>query len=81
MKNSVPEKLLQKYLQGDCTPDELAIVHKWYNSYNDETDLFSALSENEQNTLKSRLLGGIREKIRIEENSQNTFQVKRKKST
>ena len=72
----MPEKLLQKYLQGDCTPDELAIVHKWYNSFNDETDPILTLPVDERNALKSRLLFGIRKKIQVKEDHiTNTSQI------
>ena len=72
MKNLVPENLLRKYLQGKCTPDELTIVHKWYNSFNDETDLVSSLPASEQMELKQRLLAGIRSRILTEDFKEDT---------
>ncbi|MDB5120641.1 MAG: anti-FecI sigma factor, FecR [Sphingobacteriales bacterium] len=68
MKNSVPQKLLEKYLRGDCTPEELSIVHKWYNSFNDEIDPILSLNEDERVALKGSLLAGIKNKIQTIEN-------------
>lgn len=61
MINQVTDKLLQKYLKGNCTPEEIQDVHNWYDSLGNEPD--EALSTIEQNLIKSRLLNGIKTKI------------------
>ena len=79
MKNSVPQKLLKKYLQGDCTPEELSVVHKWYNSSNDEINPISSFDEFEFAALKKRLLAGIKNNIQTSEEMGSNSQYRKKK--
>ena len=72
MKRDSFQKLVQKYLNGDCTPEEIAAVHDWYESCETERNPVESLSSLEQQQLKQRLLTGIRTKIAGE----GTFQHK-----
>ena len=60
MEKEILQKLIQKYLKDDCTPEEIAIVHKWYNSFEQEPDPIAELSPSQQQQLRQRLLNRIR---------------------
>jgi transmembrane sensor len=53
-------ELLQKYLKGDCTEEEEAILIKWYNSFEGKTDPLSSLTDAQAQELKERMLNRIR---------------------
>ncbi|WP_104382900.1 FecR family protein [Sphingobacterium sp. HMA12] len=44
-QRELAQKLLKKYLRGECTPDEERIVNKWFFSFDDEPSLPMAESE------------------------------------
>lgn len=50
--------MLQKYLAGNCTPEEEKIILEWYEKLIDQSDL--NLSEAERNTIEARLWASIR---------------------
>lgn len=50
--------MLQKFLAGNCTPEEERIVLEWYERLIDQSDL--NLSEEERNTIEARLWASIR---------------------
>lgn len=55
--------LIQKYLNGNCTPEEISVVHEWYNSFEKEQDPIDILSSVQHEQLKQRLLTSIRTNI------------------
>ena len=63
MSNQPPIYLLDKYLKGECTPDEEALVEGWYNSFQHDADYFSIVSVEEKDELKSRIRNRIENNI------------------
>jgi transmembrane sensor len=63
MKKDILRKLIEKYLKGNCTPEEAAAIHEWYNSFEDEQDLVDFISSQQQQELKQRLLANIKRNI------------------
>lgn len=50
-------RLLKKYLQGNCTPEEEQLVHEWYQLLEDEMP--QSLTEQQFNELENRLWNNI----------------------
>ncbi|SDD74117.1 FecR family protein [Mucilaginibacter pineti] len=63
MNEPITAYLLNKYLQGDCTPEEEAVVKEWYNSFEADTDHISAISEPQKQAIKDRLRNNIQARI------------------
>ena len=65
MKDDLPPYLLDKYLKGECTPQEEVSVNEWYNSFESEKDYISALSELKKieirNRIRNRIAGDLRD--------------------
>ena len=55
MSQKLPDYLLDKYLKGQCTPDEEASVESWYNSFENDTDYLSFASLEERDDIKNRI--------------------------
>ena len=51
------ERLLQKYFNGGCTPEEIKFIHTWYESIGSEHDY--QLDGSEREKIESRLWSGI----------------------
>src|SRR5476651_975491 len=51
MKKLIPVELLEKYINGECTEDEVAIVKKWYRSFENDHDYVSDISFDEEKEL------------------------------
>ncbi|MES1249792.1 MAG: FecR family protein, partial [Chitinophaga rupis] len=58
MSQSTFDSLLQKYLAGNCTPEEEKIILKWYERLIEQSDL--NLSADERNAIETRLWASIR---------------------
>src|SRR5690606_28895588 len=54
------EEILRRYLQGECTPEEEALVRSWYRSLGSEREPLS-LSSRETLELQHRLWQNIRD--------------------
>lgn len=63
MEKDILRKLIEKYLKGGCTPEEVAAIHKWYNSFEEEQDPVDFISSQQQQELKQRLLTNIKRNI------------------
>jgi transmembrane sensor len=63
MKYKIPPELIHKYLLGQCTEHEVAIINAWYESFDGETDPLTNLTTEEQQAVK--LLMHERIKARI----------------
>ncbi|WP_207426984.1 FecR family protein [Pedobacter sp. SYSU D00535] len=63
MEQIIPKELIEKYLQGKCSPEEEQKLQSWYNSFEDEPDPMAQLSEEAQNLLKERMLIAIKERV------------------
>ncbi|RVU02787.1 DUF4974 domain-containing protein [Mucilaginibacter limnophilus] len=66
MKNQL-KHLLEKYLNGNCTPEEEAAVMEWYNLYANEDDHVSSLQDLHKNILKEKMRKSIDENILVHE--------------
>lgn len=63
MKHFITPELLHKYLDGNCTAEEVFMLHQWYDSFEDQEDPFATLSEQEQEVLKMLMLNNFRASI------------------
>jgi len=52
-------QLLDKYLKGQCSPEEIAVINQWYDKYHDRPDIIDNLEEDQQLLLKDRMLARI----------------------
>lgn len=66
MKNQL-QHLLEKYLKGDCTPEEEAAVMEWYNAFADDDDYISSLSGLQKNVIQEKLKKNIDANIQLQE--------------
>lgn len=55
----ISQELIQKYLRGDCTPEEAQAVIDWYDSFEHVHDPYQDLSTVQQKDLKDRMLSNI----------------------
>jgi len=59
----LPASLLQKYLSGQCTADEEALIEEWYASFDNDEDYTASLSatqkEQLRNTIRQRISGTV----------------------
>jgi len=65
MKKEIAPELLEKYLHGECTNEELLQVYAWYDAFEEDDDLLSYLPADEKDELKKALL----ERIKAEMNT------------
>jgi len=43
MEKSLPVEILDKYINGDCNNEEIAIVREWYASFEHDKDYTAGL--------------------------------------
>lgn len=63
MNKSLPVELLEKYISGRCSDDEILLVKQWYKSFGHDYDHASALDVHEESELKERIYQNILDKI------------------
>ncbi|MDB5129389.1 FecR family protein [Mucilaginibacter sp.] len=63
MKKPIPVELLEKYLHGDCTEEEITLVKQWYHSFENEHDFISEVSVAEEKEIEARIYNRIIENI------------------
>ena len=63
MKNDKLSVILQKYLQGKCTPEELEFIDKWYLSSEDNPDDHRLFDIPEREELERKILADIKDRI------------------
>lgn len=63
MKKEKIHQLIEKYLNGQSTPEEEQALMDWYDSYQNKKDFTDSLNENEQQLLKSSMLQNIERNI------------------
>lgn len=73
MRNNISPELLQKYMDDQCTPEEISAVQSWYAQFDAESDPLDTYSPGEQAQLKKQMLDQLKQKI------QGAASVKRKK--
>lgn len=55
MRERLPIELLELYLAGKCTPEQVAVVESWYYSFEDNDDHISGLDDIAVERLKDRV--------------------------
>lgn len=60
MSENISRALIQKYLDGTCTQQEIILLHEWYNSFESAPDPLTELSDRQRSELKRRMLSRIR---------------------
>lgn len=63
MKKPISIELLEKYVNGQCSEEEMAIVKEWYFSFDKEHDHLSALSAPEEEQLEENIYNRILQNI------------------
>nr|WP_068893424.1 FecR family protein [Pedobacter panaciterrae] len=59
MNNLQLSKLLENYINGNCTPEEVSMVNQWYDQYQDSPNFVQNLSEENQRLLKHKIFLNI----------------------
>lgn len=59
MKKPIPVELLEKYLSGNCSAQEVESVKDWYRSFEQEPDLISTLDTAAQQELEEKIYSRI----------------------
>ena len=59
MEESVPVEILERYIKGNCTPEEVEQVKTWYRSFERNDDYVSGISLAEEKALEERLYNHI----------------------
>jgi len=65
MNKPVTIELLEKYVDGECTPEEVALVKEWYFSFENETDHVTDLTLAEEKELEEHIYHQIINKIGV----------------
>lgn len=67
MRNEISPELIERYLKGECTPEEGRMVQAWYDSFDEDT--FPEFMEDEGlwETTEKRLLDNIKTKAGIDD--------------
>jgi transmembrane sensor len=66
MKPPIPVELLEKYLNGNCTEDEITLVKQWYLSFEDDDDYISGVNKADEKEIQERIYSRITEKIEVD---------------
>jgi ferric-dicitrate binding protein FerR (iron transport regulator) len=56
-------ELLKKYVNGECTEDEISKIHQWYHSFEDDHDHISSLSDADLEVLGRKIYDSIANNI------------------
>lgn len=63
LQKIIPYKLIDKYIKGECSPEEEVTVINWYNSFDSSSRPLSGLTERQQEELKAGMLERINSNI------------------
>jgi transmembrane sensor len=63
MEKLIPVELLERYINGECTETEKALVKRWYQSFEYDDDHVSGISLSEEKELEERIYNHILQKI------------------
>jgi transmembrane sensor len=63
MNDDILQKLVKKYLNDECSPQEIQRLHEWYNSFDEDQDIIDFLTPEQLQQLRQRLLSRIRKNI------------------
>jgi transmembrane sensor len=59
----VTPSLVFKYVDGNCSPDEVEAIHQWFNAIDAKDDPFKDLSANEEEALKMLMLNNFKSTV------------------
>jgi transmembrane sensor len=59
MEEPISVELLERYIKGDCTQDEVVLVKKWYRSFEHDNDYVSGISLAEEKELEEKIYNHI----------------------
>lgn len=59
MKRPISVELLEKYINGECTETDVALIKQWYQSFEDDPDYVSEISTGEEEKLEERIYNHI----------------------
>ena len=65
MKERLSIELLEKYINGECTDDEAALVKQWYQSFEQDAGYISNLNASQQKELEEKIYKSILNHIDI----------------
>lgn len=68
-RNSISSELLDKYLDGTCTPEELEVVEKWYQSFEHATDIDQVFPDTKTESYSRSVFEKIRSQIKLKESA------------
>jgi ferric-dicitrate binding protein FerR (iron transport regulator) len=68
MKEHLSIELLEKYINGQCTDDEVAVVRQWYQSFEQDAGYLSTLGSTEQKVLEEKIYSSILNNIDAADN-------------
>jgi len=81
MKFFITPQLLHQYLDGQCSDEEILMLHQWYDSFEDQEDPFDALTEQEQEVMKMLMLEKFRASVKTTETEEVVFDHRKSFST
>jgi hypothetical protein len=67
MKTPVSSEVLDKYLDGTCTPQEREEIENWYQSFENSPDINTIFPETESDDYSQSVFKKIKSKIKREE--------------
>lgn len=79
MKEHLSIELLERYINGECTDDEVALVKQWYQSFEQDADYTSNLNASQQKELEEKIYNSILNNIDVV-NSEEVPVIKKKNS-
>ncbi|NHA05285.1 FecR family protein [Mucilaginibacter sp. HC2] len=65
MKEHLSIELLERYINGECTDDEVALVKQWYQSFEHDADYTSNLNASQQKELEEKIYNSILKNIDV----------------
>ena len=66
MKEDFLKELLDKYLRGECSADEIQVVEDWYHSFERDEGLLEQLPADDRTLLKNQMLQHIKHAMQTE---------------
>lgn len=63
MHDDILQKLVKKYLNDECSPQEIHTLNEWYNSFDEDDDVMESLTPEQRQQLRQRLMSRIRKNI------------------
>ncbi len=67
MRKRISGALLDKYLKGECSPEEKEFIKNWYESFSPEDDGVSGMNDLEKQLLRDRMFMQISGKVASDE--------------